>query len=168
MHLGTKAGFGRESRPLKSGVQENKKRKKEDGIKQSQKLMLTWLIEQPELFELIEPYIGPEDFTEELYRQVAEEVFAQHRAGELNPAKIVSMFTEEEQQREIAGLFNARILQIETPAEKEKALKDTVIRLKENSINERSRHLEPADMEGLQKLVADKKSLQQLRKVRFS
>ena len=168
MRLGTQGGFGRERQPLKSGVQDKKKRQKEDGIKQSQKLMLTWLIEKPELFEVIEPYIGPEDFTEELYRQAAEEVFAQHRAGELNPARIISMFTEEEQQREIAGLFNARILQIETQAEKEKALKDTVIRMKENSINERSKHLEPADLEGLQKLVADKKNLQLLRKMRFS
>lgn len=167
MHLGTRAGFGREARSLKSGVNENKKRAKEDGIKQSQKLMLTWLIEKPELFEVVAPYIGPEDFTEELYQKAAKEVFAQCQKGELNPAGIISMFTDEEQQREIAGLFHAQLLNVETQAEKEKALKETVIRVKENSINYRSHHLDPSDLEGLQKLVADKKRMQELRGARF-
>ena len=160
-HHGTRAGLTRERRPLKSGISE--KKKKEDGMKQSQKLMLTWLIEEPRLFEQISPYLGPEDFTEELYRRAAELVFSQYQEGRLNPAGIVSMFTEEEQQREIAALFNARLKEVVTPAEKEKALWETVIRLKENSIGYRSKHLQPSDMEGLQKLIADKKGLQKLR-----
>lgn len=161
-HQGTRAGFARESRQLKSGINERKKR--EDGMKQSQKLMLTWLIEEPELFPQISPYLGPGDFTEELYRQAAEMVFSQYQEGKLNPAGIISRFTEEEQQREIAALFNARLKEVTTPAEKEKALWETVIRLKENSIQHRSRHLEPTDMEGLQKLIADKKAMEELRK----
>lgn len=167
MHLGTKVGIAKETRQLKSGINDNKKKKKEDGMKQSQKLMLTWLIEEPKLFEIIKPYIGPEDFTEELYRQAAEIVFSQYREGQLNPAKIISMFTDEEQQREIAGLFNAKLKEITTQADKEKALRETIIRLKENSINYRSKHLEPSDMAGLQKLVADKKNMQQLYKLKI-
>lgn len=161
LHQGTQAGLVRASKALKSGIQE--KKKKEDGMKQSQKLMLTWLIEEPELFEIVKPYLGPEDFTEELYRQAAQLLFTQYQEGKLNPAGIVSMFTEEEQQREIAALFNARLKEVVTPAEKEKALWETVIRLKENSIGYRSKHLQPSDMEGLQKLIADKKGLQKLR-----
>ena len=161
LHQGTRAGLTRESRPLKSGI--NEKKKKEDGMKQSQKLMLTWLIEEPELFEQVSPYLGPEDFTEELYRTAAKIVFSQYREGKISPAGIISMFAEEEQQREIAGLFHARLKEVTTPAEKEKALWETVVRLKENSINARSKQLEPTDMEGLQKLIADKKELERLR-----
>lgn len=161
MHQGTRAGLARESRTLKSGISE--KKKKEDGMKQSQKLMLTWLIEEPALFAQISPYLGPGDFTEELYRQAAEIVFEQYREGRLNPAGVISMFTEEEQQREIAGLFNARLKEVVTPAEKEKALWETVVRLKENSIACRSKHLQASDLEGLQELIADKKRVQQLR-----
>ena len=134
-------------------------------MKQSQKLMLTWLIEDSSLFEKISDWLGPEDFTDELYRQAAKILFAQYEKGKLNPAGIISMFTDEEQQREIAGLFNARLKEVTTPAEKEKALRETLIRLKENSISYRSRHLEPADLEGLQKLVADKKNMQKLKSV---
>ena len=169
LHMGTRVGIARETRPLKSGINEKHKKPGEDGMKQSQKLMLTWLLEEPELFRLTEPYIGPEDFTEELYRKAAEAVYAQYREeGEVNPARIISMFDEEEQQQEIAGLFHARLEKITTQSEREKALKETVIRLKENSISYRSRHLEPSDMEGLQKLVADKKNMQQLRMAEFS
>lgn len=164
MHQGTRAGLARESRTLKSGISE--KKKKEDGMKQSQKLMLTWLIEEPDLFAQVSPYLGLEDFTEELYRQAAEIVFEQYKEGRLNPAGIISMFAEEEQQREIAGLFNARLKEVVTPAEREKALWETVIRLKENSISCRSKHLQASDLEGLQKLIADKKRVQQLRSER--
>lgn len=165
MHQGTREGLTRESRPLRSGTSEKKKR--EDGMKQSQKLMLTWLIEEPELFAQINNYLEPEDFTEELYRKTAELVFAQLREDRLNPAGIISMFTEEEEQREIAGLFHARLEEVSTPSKKEKALRETIIRLKENSISCRSKQLEPTDMKGLQKLIADKKELEKLRKGRL-
>ena len=46
-----------------------KNRKKEDGMKQSQRLLLTWLIEDTRLFELIEEYLGAEDFTEDIYQK---------------------------------------------------------------------------------------------------
>ncbi len=168
LNQGTKIGIVREVRQLKSGINEQKKKKKENGMKQSQKLMLTWLIEEPALFEKISPYLGPEDFTEKLYQQAAKVLFAQYQEGELNPAKIIHMFLEEEQQREIAELFNARLKEVTTQAEKEKALKETVIRLKENSISYRSKHLDATDMIGLQKLVADKKSMQQLYQLQFT
>lgn len=165
LHQGTRTGAASKSRPLKSGVQE--KKKKENGMKQSQKLMLTWLIEDPTLFDKIKPYLGPEDFTEQLYRQAAEILFAQCQEGSLNPAGIISMFTDEEQQREIASLFNASLKEITTPQKQQKALQETIIRLKENSISYRSKHLDPADMEGLQRLVADKRNMQKLFHIKF-
>ncbi len=149
--------------------EKNKGKKKEDGMKQSQKLLLTWLIENTGLFQKINKYITPEDFTEEIYRKVAELLFAQYEeSGTVNPAKIVSMFENEEEQREIAGLFNARIPATTTKGDREKALKETIVRIKENSINYRSKALAPTDMEGLMKLVQDKKALEQLEKMHIS
>ena len=48
--LGTQGGLVKERTPLKSGLNE-KKHKKEDGMKQSQKLLLTWLIEYDNLYD---------------------------------------------------------------------------------------------------------------------
>lgn len=155
-----------------TGDRENepgKSRKKEDGMKQSQKLLLTWLIENTGLFQKIKQYITPEDFTEEIYRRVAELLFAQYeQSGSANPAKIVSMFENEEEQREIAALFNATIPAATTKEDRDKALKETIVRIKENSINYRSKALAPTDMEGLMKLVQDKKALEQLEKMHIS
>ena len=41
-----------------------KQKGREDGMKQSQKLLLTWLIEEPILFDKIKGIIAPNDFTE--------------------------------------------------------------------------------------------------------
>ena len=153
--------------PLKSGIHE--KKKKEDGRKQSQKLLLTWLIEDTRLFQTIRMLITPEDFTEELYHRVATELFAQYEAdGTVNPAKIISGFPETEEQREVAELFNATIHRVESKSDMEKALRETILRIKSNSIEYRSKHLEPTDMAGLMKVVEDKKALQQLQNLHIS
>lgn len=165
-HYGMQDGVRRETVKRKSGMNENKK--KEDGMKQSQKLLLTWLLEDKSLFEVIRKYISPEDFTETIYKKAAEILFAQFMEGNVNPGQIVSMFQDEDEQREIAALFNARIHEIETKQEREKALKETIVRVKQNSIAVRLEHLEPTDMEGLQKLVADKKQLEALEKLHIS
>ena len=166
-NLAIKGGIVKAPTPLKSGINENKK--KEDGMKQSQKLLLTWLIEDTRLFKTIEGLITPEDFTEELYHRVAEKLFEQYKTeGAVNPAQIVSMEAGEEEQREIASLFNATIHEVETQNEMEKALKETIIRIKQNSINYRSEHLDPNDMAGLMKVIEDKRALEKLEKLHIS
>lgn len=167
------ANMPKENNQLKTGIHENNaaKRglKKEDGMKQSQKLLLTWLIENTGLFHKIKKYITTDDFTEEIYRKVSEILFQQfEQTGTVNPAQIISMFPAEEEQKEIAGLFNARIHEVETKDEREKALKETIVRIKQNSIKYRSEHLAPTDMQGLMKLVTDKKDLEELEKVHIS
>ncbi|MEE1248153.1 MAG: DNA primase [Lachnospiraceae bacterium] len=165
-YYGVQDGVKREPVRKKTGIHENKK--KEDGMQQSQKLLLTWLIEDKSLFEIIRKYISPEDFTESIYKKAAEILFAQFMEGNVNPGQIVSMFQSEEEQREIAELFNAKIHEIETKQDREKALKETIVRVKQNSIAVRSGGLDPTDMEGLQKLVRDKKQLENLEKLHIS
>lgn len=146
-----------------------RRKKKEDGMKQSQKLLLTWLIEDAGLFHKIRQYITPEDFTEDIYCKAAQILFAQfEEAGAANPAKIVSMFQSEEEQREIAEIFNATIREVRTKEDREKALKETIVRVKENSISHRSRNMDPTDMEGLMKLVEAKRALEALEKLHIS
>ena len=159
---GAQGGLAREPVKLKSATREVKK--KEDGMKQSQKLLLTWLIEDTGLFDIVKQYITPEDFTEEIYKKAAEILYAQFAEGALNPGKIVSMFQNEEEQREIAALFNARIHE----QEREKALKETILRVKENSYNYRAAHIAVTDIAGTQKLIDDKRQLEALRKLHIS
>ncbi len=164
--MGAKGGIARQKAPLRANADE--RRKKEDGMRQSQKLLLTWMIEDERISGIIREYISPEDFTEEVFRKTVQILYEQRQEGEMNPAQIVSMFADEGEQREIAELFHARIGEIETRAEKEKAVKETILRVKQGSIKYRSKHLDPTDMQGLQRLVADKRSLEKLEKLHIS
>lgn len=152
-------------KPLKTGRTEPKK---EDGMKQSQKLLLTWLIEDSRIYGIIKNYIGPSDFTEDLYHQVADVLFGQLEQGQVNPAKIVSMFEQEEDQRQVAALFNATLKEVESKQEKEKALKETIVRVKANSIARHSQSMEATDMATLMQVVEDKRKLQTLEKLHIS
>ena len=166
--MGTMEGMAKRDKPLKSFNQE-KTRKKEDGMKQSQKLLLTWLASDTAWFHRLGPYITPMDFTEERYRKVAQMLFEQYEStGEVNPAQIISLFDGQEEQREIASLFHARIKDLESKADMEKALKETSIRVKRNSMEKRSLSLDPTDLEGLQQLLKDKQRLQELEKLHIS
>lgn len=155
--LALKGAGIQEIRQPKSGIHSN--REKESGIQKAQKLMLTWITSYPEIMEQITDYIGPQDFTTELYHKVAEMLFEQYHRGEINPAKLLNRFVDSEEQKEVTSLFNASI-PLETDAERIRALSDVICNMKENSIAYRSAHLNPTDMQGLQDLMRDKKALE--------
>ena len=141
---------------------------KEDGIVKSQKILLTWLIEDESVFRQIRPYIAPSDFSEGIYRTVAEILYEQYEAGEVNPARIMNHFTDEEEHRDVAGLFHTRIRELTSAKEQEKALKETVLRVKNHSIEEAAKQLDPTDMPGLQKLMDVKREMQDIQKLHIS
>ena len=141
---------------------------KEDGVKISQKILLTWMIEDRRLFGIIQKYISPEDFPEPLYHTVAEFLYHQYEEGELNPAKILNHFTKEEEHREAASLFHTKIQKLTTKEEREKALQETIVKVKTHSIDYRTMHLEPTDIIGLQKLMEEKRKLDDLKKLHIS
>lgn len=62
------------------------KGQKENGAQKAQKLMLTWLANEPETYSTVKKYLGPEDFTTELYRRVAGMLFEQLEDGQVSLA----------------------------------------------------------------------------------
>lgn len=150
-------------RPKTAGAKE-----KEDGIRKSQKILLTWLVSDERIFGQIKDYISPEDFSDGIYRKAAGLLFQQYHDGEINPARIMNYFTDEEEHREVAALFHTRIEELTSEREKEKALMETVLRIKNHSIETATRNLEPTDMAGLQRLMEAKKELQDLKKLHIS
>lgn len=149
----------------KSGVQ--KKNTAAEGIKNSQKLLLTWLVEQPQLYRQISKYISPKDFTEGLYEKVADRLFEELEQGNINPASIISMFEEEEDQREAVSLFHTKLERLESTAEQEKALHDIVCAVKRNSYERDSAQL-GTDVAALNRVIAGKKQLEELAKTHIS
>ncbi len=164
-HLGNQLG-GRplpaEREPEYKEREARKKKEKDDGIKRSQRLLLTWLIEKPELFDKIKGVVGPEDFKEPLYHQVAQMVFAGHEAGNLNPAGILNHFiNDEEQYKEVAALFNADLKESLNNEEQKKAFAETVFRVRRHSLDEASRTA--ADISQLQAIIREQAALKTMK-----
>ena len=136
---------------------------------QSQRLLLTWLVERPEIYPKIAAYIEPADFTEGIYATVAQELFSQFASGEaLNPARIVSMFSQEDEQRQVAEIFNTSVDGMEREADWEKAIKETLIRIKQSSMERKRQNLDATDMDGLKQIIEDKRRLQEMEKLHIS
>ena len=152
------------SRP-KSGIKQ--KADLDENRKKPQRLLLTWLVEEPALYHKIKKYISPEDFTEELYQKTAGKLFEELEEGTINPAAIISLFEDEQEQREVAGLFNTRLMKLETRAEQEKAFHDIVMAVKRSSLDRLSQSL-GSDVAAISKVIEGKKALEELSKTHIS
>ncbi len=83
-------------------------------------------------------------------------LYEQHQNGEVNPARLLNAFSDSEEQKSVAAVFNARF-PLQDDAQRTQALWDVICRMMENSIAYRTEHLDPADMKDLMKIMEDKK-----------
>lgn len=150
--------------PKKSGI--NSKETPQDAMLTSQRIMLTWLCEEPGIYNVIKDYISAEDFTDPVYKAVANWLFEDISKGEINPAAYVSRFEDEAEQAVCAAVFNTKLEQIQGREAKEKALHDIVLKIKKNSVDMIGASPEQSG-ETLMKLLEGKKALAELSKVSF-
>lgn len=158
---GTMTGYEEKKEEEPAPVKEQKKKEREDAKKQPQKLLLTWYVNRPELFEKLMDYIGPEDFVEPLFHSVAIMMFDQYRKeGKVTPARIISQFTDAQEQAEVASLFNARLQFAPQPKDNEKVITEIVRKVKGNSIE--TEMSQSTDIMKWQELIQKKAELQKL------
>lgn len=143
----------------KSGIQQ--KKDPEENARRSQRLLITWLCSEPKLYDRIKKYISPEDFTVELYRKAAERLFLQLKEGRVNPAGMISMFEDEEEQKEAAGLFSAVLPRLESQKEREKAFHEILLSVKKNSYEYHISRM-GTDVNALAGAIEGKKALEEL------
>lgn len=157
---------------MEKRMQENRnhdrqgKNSQENGIAYAYRLFLSWLIEQPDLYKRVQKIIQPADFVDERYHQVAELLYQQLEQGELQPARIINHFQDIEEQKQVANMFQTDFAAEMNKQEQEKAINELVIRIKEHSIEHRTRTL--TDLGELQELVQQKKMLQNPEKLHIS
>lgn len=149
----------------RSGVQT--KTGPEESAKKAQRLLLTWITDEPAVFGKVRKYLSAEDFTEELYRKVAERLFTDMDEGSFNPAGIISTFEDEEEQQVAAELFNTSLPELGTRQEREKAFHDILFSVKKNSYEYFSARL-GSDVNALNQVIAGKKALEELAKTHIS
>lgn len=149
----------------RSGIQN--KKDPEDNKKKPQRMLLTWLVDEPAVYEKIKKYISVDDFTHDMYKKVAERLFAELSEGIVNPAAIINMFTDEESQKEVALLFSTEVGELDSTKDKEKALKDILYSFKKNSL-EYYNSISGSDVSALSKVIQGKKDLEDIKKIHIS
>ena len=127
----------------------------------SQKLLLTWLVNDVSLFKKIKPWLEWEDFVHPVYQRVCRAVYESiETTGQIVPGQIINLFQEKEEQKLVAAIFNSDIAGIDDKNAREKALTETVVRIKRYHLDELSRRTQ--DLAGLQKIIRMKSDLQHL------
>lgn len=155
----------------KSGIKE--KTGPDEGIKRAQRLLITWISEEPAIYSQLSDFISEKDFTLPLYKQVAAMLFEGLNDSSFEVASLISKFEAEEEQKEVASLFNTKMtgldghpLEMDSVIDREHALKDIVLKVKENSYEYYSKNL-ASDVNALTEVIQGKKQLEKLKKVTF-
>ena len=141
-----------------------KKEKKEDGVIKAEKLLLTYITDNDAVYDAVRAYLGAEDFSEGIYRTVAGLLWRQLENKEMNPAAIVSHFTEADEQREVAEIFNTKLDDELSKQEKTRALTELVIKIKKASLSRLSG--EAANQ--LEQMVREKKIMEKLQRIQIT
>ncbi|SFP81881.1 DNA primase [Butyrivibrio proteoclasticus] len=158
--VASQGGLVRKVERPKSGIQQ--KRTPEDGAKKNQRLLLTWLTDEPQLFPKVTRWITPEDFSDDLYRNVAKELFQGMESGNFSPAAILDRFTDEDEHRQVAEMFNTNLIEIETREQRKKAFRDIIYGVKAAGYDRLKKELKPDDPDFLTKTIQGKKELEKL------
>lgn len=145
--------------PAPSG---QRRRKREDSTLRAQRLLITWMSSGERMFRNVRKYVEPEEFTDPLCRRVAELLEEQQTEGRLNPASLFQYFTEEEEQKQVAAMLQDTIQALSGREEEEKALQETILRVKQNYIAWQTAHRDPEDMEMLRKIVQKRREIEKL------
>ena len=119
-------------RPRQTG---GKDRPKDKTLK-LQKRLLTLLAYDPDVYRMVtQAEITPQDFSEGILRQVSEKLFEQLEKGESDPGAILDSYTDEKEREEVASIFNAVPSVEEEKEVDERALKQMMIGILENSVS---------------------------------
>ena len=97
----------------------------------TERLLLTWMVNEPPLFDILEGIITPDDFQDENCRAVAGKLIEQYKQTHtVSPASIVDGSEDIEQQRVIACIMQTELPFDISNEEKERAINDVVKRTK--------------------------------------
>ncbi len=111
-----------------------KKEENSKALLACQKTVLSYLAQDPSLYDRISPVIDENDFDLAPYDKIALMLFEQFRQRKFEPVSIISSFEDPETQEEAAAVLDTHIDSEIKNEIKEKALNEGVIRIKTNSI----------------------------------
>lgn len=154
------------SRPKSSLVSD--KRPKDDGIHKAQRLLLTWICDDPRIYKAVRKYLSFEDFSEGIYRDVAKALFTQLEEGHFSPASITSGYHQEEDLRILAQIFNTQLKHVDSEEKKADVISELVYKIRVLGLEQQKDKLNAADMTAMQIFIKKKQELDKMRNLHIS
>lgn len=144
----------REKRSSKSPEEE-----KEQKQLKSERLLITWLINENSLFEVLKGKLSADDFYEPVYHNIAMELFEQYeKEGKVTPAAIINHYQSKEEHEKVSGIMQQDFDMEITQNEKSKVITDLVKKIKLRSIQHRIENAR-GDLETTGKLMQEKREI---------
>lgn len=130
---------------VKKPVQDNrdaaKAKEADSGVKKAQRMLLTWICDEPGIYRVISKYISADQFTEPIYRRVAKLLFEQIEANAFRPEVILNSFEGDEEHSEVAKILNTNILDAEAShKDRERAINDAIKLMLKEYYDEQNRN----------------------------
>lgn len=136
----TRYGIAGGSRVDASVFERGQKRKSPEEEKagkqlKAERLLITWMINENSLFDLLKGVIGPEDFLESVYRDIVTELFTQYEQdGKVTPAAIMNHYQSREEHEKVSAIMQQDFDMELAKSEKSKAVTDLVKGIKRRSL----------------------------------
>ncbi len=133
----------------------------DSGVKQAQRMLLTWISDEPEIYHRIKPHITWDVFTEPIYCRVAQLLFEQIENNNFHPETILNSFEQEEEHSVVAKILNTNILHDDADdKDRERAVNDAVkVLLEEHYQNLNRNATSLAQLQEIMKKQAELKNL---------
>lgn len=137
-----------------------KQRESKDVLMRAQKNMLTFITSHNKVFGAVKGFLSPKEFADPVYNKVAEKVFEAYEKGEaVEPASMIGMFNEINEQNQIAAIFNNN-MPVEHAQQFEKMIRENIQIIKRHYIEQLSREI--SDPVRLQDMIVMKRQLDNL------
>lgn len=141
------------------------KEEKEQQQLKSERLLISWLINENALFDVLRDMISPDDFFEPVYHDVIKELYEQYnRDGKVTPAAIMNHYQSKEEHEKVSMIMQ-QDFDMEIPqSEKSKVVTDLVKTIKLRSI-EHQLEMTKGDLAKQSELIMAKVKIEKMKPI---
>ena len=144
---------------------DDKAKTADEGLLKTNRLLLSLIEDNPEFYKRIKNIISSEDFATPLYKDVARRIFLQMEEGrKINAAEIISRYESTEDQALVTQVFEEKFEVELDEAERERAFKEVVIKVKKSGLAE---ELKSIDSKNMKRFIEITRKQSELNKLEF-
>lgn len=138
---------------------------KEQQQLKTERLLISWMINEPILFEILQDTIQPDDFFEPVYHDVVKQLYEQyHREQKVIPAAIMNHYQSKEEHEKVSMIMQQDFEIAVAQSEKSKVVTDLVKTIKLRSI-EHQMEMQKGDLTKQSELIIEKVRIEKMKPI---